>query len=260
LLGQNVNSYGLSGMYHGNPASVETGDEITFAELLDRVAAKSGVPRIKYTTSYPRDFDEEIVRVMDAHENLCAWIHLPAQSGSDRVLRGMRRGYTRREYIEKIEAIKGARKEISITGDMIVGFPGETDDDFNETMSLVAEVEYDGLYIFKYSPRPRTPAAAYADSIPEEVKTERFLRLQELQDRIQKRRYERYLGRTVEVLAEGTSSRSPSDYTGHTRCNKVVNFPAAADALGKLVNVKITEVKSHSLYGEMAGNVFKDSV
>src|SRR5262249_55644384 len=186
LLGQNVNSYGLSGRYHGNPASAEDGDEITFAKLLDRVAAESGVARIKYTTSYPRDFDEEIVRVMDAHANLCEWIHLPAQAGSDRVLRAMRRGYTRREYIEKIDAIKGARKEIAITGDMIVGFPGETDDDFNETMSLVAEVEYDGLYIFKYSPRPRTPAAAYADSIPEEVKTERFLRLQELQDRIQR--------------------------------------------------------------------------
>jgi len=258
LLGQNVNSYGLSGRYHGNPASApsaqEDGDEITFAKLLDRVAAESGVPRIKYTTSYPRDFDEEIVRVMDARENLCEWIHLPAQAGSDRVLRAMRRGYTRREYIEKIEAIKGARKEISITGDMIVGFPGETDDDFNETMSLVAEVEYDGLYIFKYSPRPRTPAAAYADSIPEDAKTERFLRLQELQDRIQRRRYERYLGRTVEVLVEGTSSRSPSDYTGHTRCNKVVNFPMAAESLGKLVNVNIDGVKSHSLYGEMAGD------
>ena len=258
LLGQNVNSYGLSGRYHGNPASAPPAqkdcDEITFAKLLDRVAAESGVPRIKYTTSYPRDFDEEIVRVMDAHENLCEWIHLPAQAGSDRVLRAMRRGYTRREYIEKIDAIKGARKEISITGDMIVGFPGETDDDFNETLSLVAEVGYDGLYIFKYSPRPKTPAAAYADSIPEEVKTERFLRLQELQDRIQKRRYERYLGRTVEVLVEGASSRSPSDYTGHTRCNKVVNFPAAAEALGKLVNVNITGVKSHSLYGEMVGS------
>jgi tRNA-2-methylthio-N6-dimethylallyladenosine synthase len=261
LLGQNVNSYGLSGRYHGSvenpaaaPSAQEDVHEITFAKLLDRVAAESGVPRIKYTTSYPRDFDEEIVRVMDARENLCEWIHLPAQAGSDRVLRVMRRGYTRREYIEKIEAIKGARKEISITGDMIVGFPGETDDDFNETMSLVAEVEYDGLYIFKYSPRPRTPAAAYADSIPEEVKTERFLRLQELQDRIQRRRYERYLGRTVEVLVEGTSSRSPSDYTGHTRCNKVVNFPIAAEALGKLVNVNITGVKSHSLYGEMAGD------
>jgi tRNA-2-methylthio-N6-dimethylallyladenosine synthase len=165
----------------------------------------------------------------------------------------MRRGYTRREYVDKIDIIKGARKEISVTGDMIVGFPGETDDDFNETMSLVAEVEYDGLYIFKYSPRPRTPAAAYDDSVPEEVKTERFLRMQELQDRIQRRRYERYLGRTVEVLVEGMSSRSPSDYTGHTRCNKVVNFPIAAEALGKLVNVKITGVKSHSLYGEMVG-------
>jgi tRNA-2-methylthio-N6-dimethylallyladenosine synthase len=264
LLGQNVNSYGLSGRYHGNlgnPASSssaqEDGNEITFARLLDRVALESGVPRIKYTTSYPRDFDEEIVRIMDARENLCEWIHLPAQAGSDRVLRAMRRGYTRREYMEKIEAIKGARKEISITGDMIIGFPGETDDDFNETMSLVAEVEYDGLYIFKYSPRPMTPAAAYTDSVPEEVKTERFLRIQELQDRVQKRRYERYLGRTVEVLVEGTSSRSSSDYTGHTRCNKVVNFPMASpmksDALGELVNVNITGVKSHSLYGEMAG-------
>src|SRR5215510_8979377 len=254
LLGQNVNSYGLSGRYHGSQAPIEEADGITFAKLLDRVALESGLPRIKYTTSYPRDFDEEIVRVMDAHENLCEWIHLPAQAGSDRILRAMRRGYTRREYIEKIVAIKGARREISITGDMIVGFPGETDDDFNETMSLVAEVEYNGLYIFKYSPRPRTPAAAYADSIPEETKTERFLRLQELQDRIQRRRYERYLGRTVEVLVGGTSSRSPSDYTGHTRCNKVVNFPMAAEALGKLVNVDITGVKSHSLYGEMAGD------
>jgi tRNA-2-methylthio-N6-dimethylallyladenosine synthase len=261
LLGQNVNSYGLSGRYHGNPASVEggaeNGKEITFARLLDRVATESGVPRIKYTTSYPRDFDEEVVRVMDARENLCEWIHLPAQAGSDRVLRAMRRGYTRREYLEKIEAIKGAKRDISITGDMIVGFPGETDDDFNETMTLVAEVEFDGLYIFKYSPRPMTPAAAYADSVPEEVKTERFLRLQELQDRIQRRRYERYLGRIVEVLVEGMSSRSSSDYTGHTRCNKVVNFPSASPLdssdLGKLVNVKITGVKSHSLYGEMAG-------
>lgn len=251
LLGQNVNSYGLSGRYHGNLASAEESAGITFAKLLARVAEESGVPRIKFTTSYPRDFDDEIVRVMDEHDNLCEWVHLPAQSGNDRVLRAMRRGYTRREYIEKIEAIKRSKKDIAITGDMIVGFPGETDDDFSETMSLVAEVEYDGLYIFKYSPRPRTPAAAYADSITDEVKTERFLMLQELQDRIQKRRYERYIGRTVEVLVEGMSSRSSSDYTGHTRCNKVVNFPIASDMLGRLAQVKITEVKSHSLYGVM---------
>lgn len=257
LLGQNVNSYGLSGRYHGsfsdNGFAGEQGDEISFARLLERVAAESGAPRIKYTTSYPRDFDEEIVRVMDSWDNLCEWIHLPAQSGSDRVLRAMRRGYSRAAYLEKIEAIKGARKDISITGDIIIGFPGETEDDFNETMSLIAEVEYDGLYIFKYSPRPRTPAAAYEDSVPEEVKTERFIRLQELQDRIQKRRYERYLGREVEVLVEGRSSRSPSDFRGHTRCNKVLNFPGESDEdIGKLINIKITEVKSHSLYGEIA--------
>lgn len=257
LLGQNVNSYGLSGRYHGNSVSVGDGEEITFARLLDRVAAESGIPRIKFTTSYPRDFDEEVVRVMDVHENLCEWIHLPVQAGSDRVLRAMRRGYTRNEYLEKTDAIKGSKKDIAITGDMIVGFPGETDEDFNETMSLVAEVEYDGLYIFKYSPRPRTPAATYADSVSEEVKTERFLKLQELQDRIQRRRYERYLGCTVEVLVEGVSSRSSVDYTGHTRCNKVVNFPIATEALGKLVNVKVTAVKSHSLYGEMVGNSLK---
>lgn len=257
LLGQNVNSYGLSGRYHGNSVSVGGGEEITFARLLDRVAAESGIPRIKFTTSYPRDFDEEVVRIMDVHENLCEWIHLPVQAGSDRVLRAMRRGYTRNEYLEKIDAIKGSKKDIAITGDMIVGFPGETDEDFNETMSLVAEVEYDGLYIFKYSPRPRTPAATYADSVSEEVKTERFLKLQELQDRIQRRRYERYLGCTVEVLVEGVSSRSSVDYAGHTRCNKVVNFPIATEALGKLVNVKVTAVKSHSLYGEMVGNSLK---
>jgi len=254
LLGQNVNSYGLSGRYHGNSVSAEDGEEVTFAQLLDRVAGESGVPRIKFTTSYPRDFDEEIIRVMDAHDNLCEWIHLPVQAGSDRVLRAMRRGYTRSEYLEKIAAIRSSKKDMAVTGDMIVGFPGEMDEDFNETMSLVAEVEYDGLYIFKYSPRPRTPAATYTDSIPEEVKTERFVKLQELQDRIQRRRYERYLGRTVEVLVEGFSSRSSLDYTGHTRCQKVVNFPVVTEALGRLVNVKINAVKSHSLYGEMVGN------
>ncbi len=253
LLGQNVNSYGLSGRYHGNLVEgidKDNSNEVTFAELLERVAKESRLPRIKFTTSYPRDFDEQIVRVMDGHENLCEWIHLPAQSGSDRVLRAMRRGYTRKEYFEKIAAIKRARKDMAITGDMIVGFPGETDDDFNETLSLVAEVEYDGLYIFKYSPRPRTPAAAYTDSIPETLKTERFMKLQELQDRVQKRRYDRYLGRVVEVLVEGRSARSASDFTGHTRCNKVVNFPSGENLLGKIAHIKITEAKPHSLYGE----------
>ncbi len=256
LLGQNVNSYGLSGRYRGSqPAegSIARGTEelTTFAHLLERLAVESGLPRIKYTTSHPRDFDEEIVRVMDSHENLCEWVHLPAQSGSDRVLRAMRRGYTRREYLEKIDSIKRASKDLSITGDIIVGFPGETDDDFNQTLSMAAEVGYDGLYIFKYSPRPHTPAAAYLDSVPEVVKTERFMKLNELQHRIQKDRYSRYLGRKVEVLVEGVSARSSSDLVGHTRCNKVINFPGTVDLVGNLAAVKVTEIKPNSLYGSL---------
>ncbi|QQS47756.1 MAG: tRNA (N6-isopentenyl adenosine(37)-C2)-methylthiotransferase MiaB [Acidobacteriota bacterium] len=252
LLGQNVNSYGLSGRYHGNLHEDTLQSEMTtFARLLERLALESGIPRIKYTTSHPRDFDAEIVRVMDAHDNLCEWVHLPAQSGSDRVLRAMRRGYTRGEYIEKIEEIRRARKDFSITGDMIVGFPGETDEDFDATLSLVAEVGYDGLYIFKYSPRPHTPAAAYQDSVPEEVKTERFMKLNELQHRIQKGRYSRYLGRKVEVLVEGRSARSEKDLHGHTRCNKVVNFPGTADLIGRLAEVVVTEAKPNSLYGSL---------
>lgn len=253
LLGQNVNSYGLSGRIHGSFAAFETDstEEITFARLLDRVAAESGLPRIKYTTSYPRDFDAEVVRVMDAHENLCEWIHLPAQSGSDRILRAMRRGYTSAEYLQRIASIRQGEKDYAITGDIIIGFPGETEEDFQETLRLAAEVEYDGLYIFNYSPRPKTPAAAYPDSVPEEVKAERFQRLQELQRRIQRQRYERYRGRTVEVLVEGTSARSDQDLTGHTRCQKVVNFPGDRQLIGTLAQVKVTDVKTNSLYGTL---------
>ncbi len=251
LLGQNVNSYGLSGRFHGNDVALtgEKKDEVTFAKLLESVAKYSGIPRVKFTTSYPRDFDQQIVKVIDEHENLCEWIHLPVQSGSNRVLRAMRRGYTREEYLEKIGFIRNGKKDFSITGDIIIGFPGETEDDFDQTMSLVAETEYDGLYIFKYSPRPNTPAATYKDSIPEEVKTERFLKLQELQRRIQKQRYSRYLGRTVEVLVEGESARSSDDCYGHTRSNKIVNFPGQKDLIGRLVNVRIASVKPNSLYG-----------
>ena len=223
--------------------------QITFAELLGRVASESGIERIKYTTSYPRDFTRDIVKVMDEHPNLCEWVHLPAQSGSDRILRAMRRGYSRRDYLERIEWIKSARKDLSITGDIIVGFPGETDDDFRETLDLVAEVGYDSLYIFKYSPRPHTPAATYADSVSEETKTERFLKLDELQSGIQRERYQRLVGREVEVLVEGVSTRSDLDHKGHTRCQKVINFPKGNSSLGDIVRVKVEETRAHSLYG-----------
>jgi tRNA-2-methylthio-N6-dimethylallyladenosine synthase len=163
LLGQNVNSYGLSGKYRGNiPGSSAPllNNEATFSQLLELLAKESGIPRIKYSTSYPRDFDQEVIRVMDNHENLCEWIHLPAQSGSDRILKRMRRGYSAAEYLKKIEIIRSAQKEYSITGDIIIGFPGETEEDFLETMRLVAEVEFDGLFLFNYSARPKTAAMA----------------------------------------------------------------------------------------------------
>jgi tRNA-2-methylthio-N6-dimethylallyladenosine synthase len=255
LLGQNVNSYGLSGRLHGSVAEMgrlpdsNGSGEITFARLLERVASETSVPRIKYTTSYPRDFDDTVVNVMDSHDNLCEWIHLPAQSGSDRILRAMRRGYTFSDYMKKIEGIRRARKDYSITGDIIVGFPGETEEDFNDTLRLVAEVGYDGLFIFNYSPRPKTPSAAYADSVPDEVKTERFQKLQELQSRVQKVRYSRFVGQMVEVLVEGSSARSSADLAGHTRCQKVVNFSGPESLKGRIVQVRVTEVKSNSLYG-----------
>lgn len=258
LLGQNVNSYGLSGRYRGNlptrvgsSSSSSSSGEITFAKLLERVARDGGIPRIKYLTSYPRDFDQEIIRVMDEQENLCEWVHLPAQSGSDRVLKRMRRGYTFAEYMRKIAFIKAAQKDYSVTGDLIVGFPGETEQDFLATLRLVAEVEYDGLYIFQYSPRPNTAALAYEDTVPEEVKTERLMKIVELQNRIQQRRYERYLGKTVEVLVEGVSAKSADEFAGHTRCHKTVNFSKGEGRLGDVVQVKIDRVGKNSLHGQI---------
>ncbi len=254
LLGQNVNSYGLSGRYRGNlPTQIGSpqSDEVTFAKLLELVARAGGIPRIKYLTSYPRDFDQEIIRMMDEQENLCEWVHLPAQSGSDRVLKRMRRGYTFAEYMGKISFIKAAKKDYSVTGDLIVGFPGETEQDFLATMRLVAEVEYDGLYIFQYSARPNTAALAYEDTVPEEVKTERLMKLVELQNRIQQRRYARYLEQTVEVLVEGVSAKSEAEFTGHTRCHKTVNFAKRESRLGDLVQVKIDRAGKNSLHGQI---------
>lgn len=249
LLGQNVNSYGLSGRRTSKTKDNDS-EWTTFADLLDRVASESGLSRIKFTTSYPKDFTADIVNVIENHTNLCEWIHLPAQSGSDRILRMMRRGYTRRDYLDRISYIKQSTRDISITGDFIIGFPGETEDDFAQSLELAAEVEYDGLYIFNYSPRPHTPAAAFADTVPDSIKAERFARMQELQRRIQSRRYSRYLGMVVEVLVEGESARSGQDLTGHTRCQKVVNFKGGRAAVGDIVNIRVTELRANSLYGE----------
>ncbi|MCS6817214.1 MAG: tRNA (N6-isopentenyl adenosine(37)-C2)-methylthiotransferase MiaB [Blastocatellia bacterium] len=243
LLGQNVNSYGLSERIEGDRP-------LAFSDLLRLVAEQSGLPRIKFTTSHPKDFTPEIVRAIEAYPNLCNWIHLPPQAGSDRILARMNRGYTRADYMRRVEWIRSAKREITLTGDIIVGFPGETERDFQETLRLIEEVEFDGLYLFKYSPRPGTPAARLPDQVPDEVKTERLMRLEERQREIQLRRLQRYVGRIVEVLVEGKSVKSEIHWAGHTTDNIVVNFEDSRENIeGALVKVEITRANPHSLFG-----------
>lgn len=245
LIGQNVNSYrpkidaGLEGFAGATP----------FCRLLRAVAA-TGIERVKFTTSFPRDFHPDIVAALDEHENLCDWVHLPVQSGSDRILRAMRRGHTSADYLRRIETIKKSRRRIGITSDIIIGFPGETDADFRATMSLVESVGYDGLYIFKYSERPGTPAGKLNDDVSRAEKTARFLELEELQHERQKRIYQSYLGREIRVLAEAVSSKSDDDLAGHSTCHKVVNFPRNSVNLGEVATVRVTDAKPNSLYGQ----------
>jgi len=247
LIGQNVNSYrprgenGLEGFSGATP----------FSRLLRAVAA-TGMPRIKFTTSFPRDFHPDIISAIEENENLCDWIHLPVQSGSDRVLRFMRRGHTRADYLQRIERIKNSKRPLALTSDVIVGFPGETDEDFQQTLSLVEQCDYDSLYIFKYSKRRGTPAASFEDTISEAEKTERFLELEKVHRRAQERVYRSYVGRTLSVLVERSSSRSESDLMGHSTCHKVVNFAAGNHIAGDIVDVFITATKTNSLYGTLA--------
>ncbi|MDT5268597.1 MAG: tRNA-2-methylthio-N6-dimethylallyladenosine synthase [Acidobacteriota bacterium] len=246
LIGQNVNSYrpraekGLEGFSGATP----------FSRLLRAVAA-TGVPRIKFTTSFPRDFHADIVKAIEEYENLCKWVHLPVQSGNNRILRAMRRGHKVEEYLERIAAVKNSQSEISLTSDIIVGFPGETDEEFEDTLRLAEKSEFHGLYIFKYSKRRGTPAAKLNDNVSTDEKTRRFLALESLQMSIQSKIYRSYVGKIVEVLAEAFSARSGSDLTGHTPCNKVVNFGAGAEFIGKVLKVRVTEAKAHSLFGQI---------
>lgn len=244
LIGQNVNSYrpkteaGLEGFSGSTP----------FCRLLRAVAA-TGMPRIKFTTSFPRDFHPDIVSAIEENPNLCDWIHLPVQSGSDRVLKSMRRGHKRADYLERIERVKNSSRRLSLTSDIIVGFPGETEDDFQRTIELVQQCRYDGLYIFKYSKRAGTPAANLPDSVSEKEQKARFLELERVQKSIQEEIYREYLGRTLSVLVERQSSRSEADLVGHSTCHKVVNFPGDSSLEGEVVDVIVTETKTNSLYG-----------
>jgi len=246
LIGQNVNSYrpetdsGLEGFKGTTP----------FSRLLRAVAA-TGIERVKFTTSFPRDFKDDIVDAIEEHENLCNWVHLPVQSGSDRVLKAMRRLHTIESYKKKIDRIRSSRRDIALTTDIIVGFPGETEEDFLQTVELVEYCGYDSAYIFKYSPRPGTPAFEMADDVSEDEKTSRFLKLEAVQRSVQNRRLQRYLGKTLSVLAERESTKSSADISGHSTCHKVVNFRGSRDMIGTIQEVRVTEIKSNSLYGEV---------
>jgi tRNA-2-methylthio-N6-dimethylallyladenosine synthase len=240
LLGQNVNSY-------HDPSGKKT-----FAELLEAVGTVPGIRRVRFTTSHPRDFTRDIVDVLDAVPTLCDHVHLPVQSGSTDVLKAMAREYTREWYLERIRWIKSAKREISMTSDIIVGFPGETEEDFEHTASLLAEVGYDAIFAFKYSPRPNTPAITMADSISDEVKVDRLRRLNDIQRNLQRVSYERHLGQTMEVMVEG-HNRQREQVIGRSSQNKTVNFTtkqAILPAPGSYLQVKITQTFPNSLVGE----------
>jgi tRNA-2-methylthio-N6-dimethylallyladenosine synthase len=241
LLGQNVNSY-------KDPPGKKS-----FAELLAAVGQVPGIRRVRFTTSHPRDFGRDIVEAIDSFETLCDHVHLPVQSGSTRVLDAMQRLYSREQYLERIAWMKAARREISLTTDIIAGFPGETEADFEQTLSLLDAVEYDGVFGFKYSPRPNTPAIGREDAIPEEEKARRLNVLLEKQREIQKRRNRRHLGQRVEVMVEGRNE-ARKQWSGRTSQNKVLNFTAPAGvrlAAGSYVPVMTTGCFPNSLLGEL---------
>lgn len=245
LLGQNVNSY-------RDPSG-----DCDFAQLLDRVGCIEGMRRVRFTTSHPRDFVKEIVDAIDRNSSLCNHVHLPVQSGSTGVLARMQRLYTRDDYRRRIDWMKAARRDIAITTDIIVGFPGETDRDFEKTVRLVEEVEYESMFIFKYSRRPNTPALQYEDHIPEAEKTRRFLYLQERQRAIQMRRNAQYVGTTEEVLVEGYN-RATNQWIGRTSQHKTLNFtdlglpaPSGSETLeGQYLKALVTRSGPNSLAGE----------
>ena len=239
LLGQNVNSF-------RDPTGKRT-----FAELLAALGEMPGIRRVRFTTSHPRDFTRDIVDVIDAVPTLCDHVHLPVQSGSSRILRMMAREYTRDWYLERISWIKAAKRTIALTTDIIVGFPGETAADFEETVDLLAEVQYDAVFGFKYSPRPNTPALVMIDSIQDEEKSKRLQVLLDRQREIQRINYEKHLDEVMEVMVEGTNT-ARGQITGRSSQNKPVNFTVdslIAPAPGSYATVRITKTFPNSLVG-----------
>ena len=240
LLGQNVNSYGRD---------LPRDQRVTFAELLAMVDAVDGIDRIRYTSPHPKDMREDVVRAHAELGALCEHIHLPLQSGSSPVLKRMRRTYTRERYLDRVALIREHVPDCALTTDIIVGFPGETDADFDQTLEVAEAVGYDGAFTFIFSPRRGTEAAALPDQLPHELKVERLERLVEVIQRRAREQAQRFVGRTVEVLVEGPSRTDPSRLRGHSRHNKVVNFNGLG-APGEIVPVQISAATSQTLSGE----------
>ena len=241
LLGQNVNAY-----YHE-----QDNEAIDFATLLDYVSEVPGVERIRFTTSHPKEFSAALIDSYRKRPKLVDHVHLPVQSGSDRVLEAMKRGYTRADYIKIIDDLKLARSTVSISSDFIVGFPGETASDFDDTMSLVDEVNFDGSFSFMYSPRPGTPAAALPSHVPLPIKKQR---LSQLQDKLSENAFrfnQRMIGSEYDVLVEGVSKKDPSKLSGRTNSNKVINFEGQERLIGHTVKIEVTEALPNSLRGNV---------
>ncbi len=240
LLGQNVNSYGKT-----------LPDRPDFTGLLYAIGGIEGIRRIRFTTSHPKDLSDELIAAFGKIPTLCDHIHLPVQAGSNRVLKRMKRGYTVEDYREKIAALREASPDITITSDMIVGFPGEEEEDFEQTLQLMRDIRFDNLFSFQYSKREGTAALAFDGHVPEKIKAERLKILQALQEEHTLEKNRALIGRTLEALVEGTSRKTGDDMQGRTRSHRIVNFEGSPDLVGKMVRVSIVDAYMHSLKGKI---------
>jgi len=241
LLGQNVNSYGKN-----------LNENIDFPDLLKVLHEINGIERIRFVTSHPKDLSDKLIEYMRDLPKVCEHIHLPIQAGSDDILKLMNRKYTYAQYREKVDKLRHAIPDIAITTDIIVGFPGETEEDFRQTVKALEEIEFDGIFAFKYSKRPGTKAVSLDGHIDEKTKSRRLAEVLSIQEEITYRKNKTLEGSIMEVLVEGRSETDPEKITGRTRTNKIVNFYGDDSHIGRLLNLRILEAKQHSLYGEIS--------
>ena len=250
LLGQNVNAYRgrMGGKNPGGPGAVETAD---LALLIEYVAEIPGIERIRYTTSHPNEFTQRLIDVYGKVDKLVNHLHLPVQHGSDRILAAMKRGYTAMEYKSTIRKLRAVRPGISLSSDFIVGFPGETEEDFGKLMKLIEDVGYDSSFSFIFSPRPGTPAAALADDTPQELKLQRLQHLQATIEKNVRRISNTLVGTRQRILVAGPSRKNAQELMGRTECNRIVNFEGPARLIGQMIDVRITKAYPHSLRAEV---------